>query len=103
MPVMGAVMVGQLIFQAIGRATQAFIAAIVRPVVFLIPAALIMSRAWQLDGVFLSYPVSDVLTFLLVVGLLAPIISQFKKATAAQQQEKAGNPPPDRLLDIAEG
>lgn len=103
MPVMGAVLVGQLTFQAIGRATQAFITAIVRPVVFLIPLALIMSRTWQLDGVFLSYPASDSLTFLLVIGLLTPIISQFKKAAATQKQEETGPTPDSRVLDTTGG
>jgi Na+-driven multidrug efflux pump len=93
MPLMGGVMVGQVIFQAIGKAVQAFIAAIVRPVVFLIPLVLLLPRFWQLDGVFLTLPISDLLTFLLVVGLLAPVISQFKKAAAAQKQEKAVTEP----------
>jgi len=79
MPVMGGVMIGQMIFQALGKAMQAFITAIVRPIVFLIPIVLLMSRLWQLDGVFLSFPLSDVLTLILVLSLLSPIISFFRK------------------------
>ncbi|MBN1176547.1 MAG: MATE family efflux transporter [Dehalococcoidales bacterium] len=90
MPIMGAVMVGQLIFQAIGKAVQSFITAIVRPVVFLIPMVLILSRTWGLDGVFLSFPASDVLALLLIVGMLFPIISQFRKAAAKQKQAGIG-------------
>jgi putative MATE family efflux protein len=56
LPLMGLVMVSQMIFQAIGKAVQSFIAAIVRPVIFLIPAVLIMSRHWKLDGVFWRCP-----------------------------------------------
>lgn len=102
MPVLGGVMVGQLIFQAIGKAKQAFITAIVRPVVFLIPLALILSRLWQLDGVFLAFPTSDTLTLILVVGLLSPIISQLRKAAAAQKLGDTGNLPSDRLLENPE-
>jgi len=87
MPFMGLIMVGQLIFQAIGKGMQAFITAIVRPVVFLIPMVLILSHFWQLDGVFLSFPASDALTFLLVVGLISPIISQFRKAAVKQKRD----------------
>ncbi len=102
MPLMGFVMLGQTMFQAIGKALQSFITAVVRPVVFLIPLVLIMSRFWQLDGVFLSFPASDALTFLLVVGLLSPIISRFRKAAAAQKQGEMGTLPSDPLLKTTE-
>ncbi len=79
MPIMGAVMIGQIIFQSLGKAMQAFITALVRPVIFLIPIVLLMAHLWQLDGVFLAFPVSDVLTLILVLVLLSPIINQFRK------------------------
>jgi putative MATE family efflux protein len=103
MPFMGLIMVGQLIFQAIGKGMQAFITAIVRPVVFLIPMVLILSRSWQLDGVFLSFPASDALTLLLVVALLSPIISRFRKAAAAQPEEGTDTSLSGRLLETREG
>jgi putative MATE family efflux protein len=89
MPMMGAVMVGQTLFQAIGKAVQAFILAICRPIVFLIPAVLLMSHLWQLNGVFLSFPTADILTLILAVGLAIPIIRQFRKGYTA---EKPGEP-----------
>jgi putative MATE family efflux protein len=102
MPLMGAVMVGQTIFQAIGKAWQSFITAIVRPVVFLIPAVLLMSHLWQLDGVFLAFPTSDALTLILVLVLLAPIINQFRKAAREHKEGKAEPFPANSLLDSAE-
>jgi putative MATE family efflux protein len=102
LPLMGAVMVGQIIFQAIGKAVQSFITAIVRPVVFLIPMVLIMSRLWQLDGVFLSFPTSDMLTLILVLVLLSPIINQFRKAAKAEKQGKEEPVLSNRLLDSTE-
>ena len=101
MPVMGAVMVGQMIFQAIGKAVQSFITAIVRPVVFLIPMVLILSRTWGLDGVFLSFPASDVLTLFLLAGMLSPIVSQFRKA-AAQNEGGGGAVPSGQIVEAAE-
>lgn len=82
MPLMGAINLGTQMFQAIGKAMQSFIAAIVRPVVFMIPLVLIMSRTWGLDGVFLSFPASDLLTFVLILFLIAPIIRHFRKEAA---------------------
>ena len=89
MPLMGFVMVGATSFQSIGKAVQAFITAIVRPVVFLIPAVIILPRFLGLEGVFLSFPTSDVLTFVLTTILLSPIIKEFRKAAAAEKQVKA--------------
>jgi putative MATE family efflux protein len=102
MPLMGAVMIGQTIFQATGKALQSFITAIVRPVVFLIPLVLLMSHLWQLDGVFLSFPTSDVLTLILVFVLLAPIINQFRKSARDHREGKAESFPAKGLLDSAE-
>jgi putative MATE family efflux protein len=83
---MGVTMLGTQIFQAIGKAVQAFITAIMRPIVFLIPLVLLMSHFWQLDGVWLSFPTADFLTFILVIILIIPIIRRFKKAAAAENQ-----------------
>jgi putative MATE family efflux protein len=102
MPLMGVVMIGQTIFQAIGKALQSFITAIVRPVVFLIPAVLLMSHLWQLDGVFLAFPISDVLTLILVLVLLSPIINQFRRDAAAFKAGKTGPLPAKPLLDSSE-
>jgi putative MATE family efflux protein len=103
MPLMGAVMIGQTIFQAIGKALQSFITAIVRPVVFLIPAVLLMSRFWQLDGVFLAFPASDVLTLILVITLLSPIINQFRRDAAAFKAGQMEPFPSKQLLGPSEG
>ncbi len=79
MPLIGVINVGTMMFQAIGRAVPAFIAAVVRQV-FLIGSVLLLPRLWGLDGVWSTFPISDFLTFLLIMILVAPIISQFRKA-----------------------
>jgi len=80
LPFMGLVMIGQTIFMAIGKALQAFILSIVRPVLFLIPAVILLSRYFQLSGVFLAFPVSDILTLMLVAALASQVIRQFSSA-----------------------
>jgi Na+-driven multidrug efflux pump len=92
LPFMGVMMVGQTIFQAIGKATQAFITAIVRPIVFLVPLVLIMSRLWGLEGVFISFPSSDILTFFLTIGLALPVVKQFRKIATAQRRLAPDSP-----------
>jgi putative MATE family efflux protein len=88
MPLMGFVMVGTTSFQSIGKAVQAFITAIARPVVFLIPSVMILPRFLQLKGVFLSFPASDALTFVLTIILITPIIREFRRAAATEKQGK---------------
>jgi putative MATE family efflux protein len=99
LPLMGLVMVSQMIFQALGRAVQAFIAAFARSVLFLIPAVLLMSRFWELDGVFLSLPAADTLTFILMILLLSPLINEFRKAAAKEPKDKSVPHVPGPRLD----
>jgi putative MATE family efflux protein len=89
MPIMGFVMVGSTSFMSIGKAVQAFITAAARPVLFLIPAAIVLPRLMGIKGVFLSFPVSDLLTLVLTVLLLIPVIREFRKAAIAEKQGKA--------------
>jgi len=84
LPLLGFFNVSQLTFPSIGKAAQTFIVAIARPAVFLLPSVIILPRFWQLDGVWLSFPTSDTLTFLLAAVLMIPLIRQFKKAAATQ-------------------
>jgi Na+-driven multidrug efflux pump len=102
-PLMGALMIGQTVFQALGKAVQAFITAIARPVAFLIPAVLLMAHFWQLDGVFLAFPVSDVFTLILTLILLLPIINQFRRSAAADQAGETKPFPSGQLLDSSGG
>jgi putative MATE family efflux protein len=102
MPLMGGVMLGSQIFQAIGKATQAFIAAIVRPIVFLIPLVFVLSYLWELDGVLLAVPGSDLLTFFLIIVLLTPIIKQLRKDVSTKTHTDIKPVTPARILDRAE-
>jgi putative MATE family efflux protein len=73
----GFIMVGSTVFQATGKARQAFVTAIARPALFLLPLVFILPNYWQLDGVWLAFPIADVLTFILVLILLVPQIKMF--------------------------
>jgi len=88
LPLFGFFNVGSLVFPSIGKAMESFIIAVARPVLFLTPLVLILPRYWQLNGVWLSFPGSDVLTFLLTVALLIPLIRRFQKAAAMGKTEK---------------
>ena len=80
----GFIMVGSITFQAIGKAPQAFVTAIGRPFLFLLPLVLTLPHYWQLDGVWLAFPITDALTFILVVALLVPQIKMLRKNAIEQ-------------------
>ena len=84
----GFMMVGSLIFQSIGKATKSFVTAISRPVFFKIPLIFILPLFWQLDGVWLAFPIADALTFILTLVLLIPQIKEFKSADLRAVRER---------------
>ncbi len=103
MPMMGFLMVGSSSFQSIGKAMQAFITALARPVLFLIPAVMILPHLIQLPGVFLSFPVSDVFSLILTIVMLVPVIKEFRRAAAAEKLAKPETVIPSQLLESTEG
>ena len=88
LPLIGPMHIGTMIFQAIGKAKQAFVVACGRPVVFLLPSAFIWTHFLQLKGVWLAFPSSDVLTFSLVMVMMFPIIKEFR-TNALQDSSEA--------------
>ena len=105
-PLMGLVMVSQMIFQAMGKAGLSFIAALSRPIIFLTPLTLIMGHFWKLDGTLLSLPAADTLTFIFVGLLMIPVIIEFRKAVAKEDKEKitalASKPLPHQTGQVAQ-
>jgi putative MATE family efflux protein len=77
MPLIGFMMVGSIIFQAIGKVVQSIVTSLARSALFLLPLILILPHYWQIDGVWLAFPITDALTFLLTLTLLIPQIKDF--------------------------
>ncbi len=71
MPILGFLIVGGVIFQAIGKPIPALIIQFSRQVIFLIPAIFILPIFFGLKGVMLSWPVSDFLSFLVTIVFVA--------------------------------
>jgi putative MATE family efflux protein len=75
----GFIIIGSIVFQAIGKAPQAFVTAVARPALFLLPLVFILPNYWQLNGVWLAFPITDALTSILVLALLIPEIKMFRR------------------------
>jgi Na+-driven multidrug efflux pump len=80
MYLMGFIMVGSLTFQSVGKAVQSFVTAISRPFLFLIPLIFTLPRYLGVDGVWLAFPISDGLTFIMTIVLLIPQIRELRRA-----------------------
>jgi putative MATE family efflux protein len=90
-PLIGLVFLGSNCFQSTGKAILAFITAFARPVLFMIPAALILPHFLQLDGVLLAFPASDLLSLILTVVLIYAMLKQFQKAAAEEKLKSEAN------------
>lgn len=80
--VVGFQIVSTNFFQSIGQAGKSILLSLTRQVIFLIPALLILPRWLDLDGIWLSFPVGDVLATV-VTALL--IHYQFRNMRAMRQ------------------
>jgi putative MATE family efflux protein len=102
LPFFGFICVGQLVFPSVGKARESFIIAIARPVVFITPLILILPHFYQLNGVWLAFPASDLLSFLLNIGLLIPLFREFRKAAVNKPGDPGDLFPPDDVLEYKE-
>ncbi|MDH5780961.1 MAG: MATE family efflux transporter [Dehalococcoidia bacterium] len=71
--------VGATIFQAIGKPIPTFILSTSRQILFLIPLVFILPRFFGLNGVWLSFPIADTLSFIITLAMVIPQMREFKK------------------------
>jgi len=71
--------IGATIFQAIGKAIPTFILSTSRQILFLIPLVFILPRFFGLNGVWLSFPIADTLSFIITLAMVIPQMREFKK------------------------
>ncbi len=85
---LGFQMVGSVVFQALGKVVPTFLTATSRQMLFLLPLVFILPRFLQLDGVWLSFPIADVLSFILTLVLFTREIRKIKRGEFAAKKEK---------------
>lgn len=57
-------------FQSIGRAPESIVLSLARQIIFMYPLLHILPIWWELDGVWLSFPVSDILAVIVSAALI---------------------------------
>ncbi len=83
-PLIGFQMIGAGYFQALGKALAAFILAIARQILFLLPLIFVLPHFLHLDGIWLAFPVADVLAVGVTLVLVVPEWRRLKEK--AEQQ-----------------
>lgn len=71
-------MVGSVVFQALGKTVPTFVTATSRQILFLLPLVFILPKFLQLDGVWLSFPIADALSFILTLAFFIPQIRELR-------------------------
>ena len=70
-PLVALQVVGSIFFQAVGKAIPALFLSLSRQVIFLIPAVLVMPRFFGREGVWIAFPVADVLAVIVTLVWLS--------------------------------
>ncbi len=71
-------MVGSVVFQALGKTVPTFVTATSRQILFLLPLVFILPKFLQLDGIWLSFPIADALSFILTLAFFIPQIRELR-------------------------
>ena len=81
-PLVGAQMVIGNFFQSIGHAGKSIFLSVTRQMLFLIPLLSLLPQWWGLDGVWLSMPISDTISFMAATCMLVYMIRKIKRNEA---------------------
>lgn len=78
-PVVGAQMVCTGFFQSIGKAKISMFLSLSRQLLFFLPLLLVLPNFYDVDGVWMSQPISDMISSIVAVALLFNYIKRFKQ------------------------
>ncbi|WP_026477919.1 MATE family efflux transporter [Alkaliphilus transvaalensis] len=84
LPLIGFQIVGASIFQSFGKARQSLFLNSSRSVLFLIPLALILPLFFQINGLWMAFPVADLLASIVTFIMVAKEMTYLKQEIALQ-------------------
>jgi Na+-driven multidrug efflux pump len=70
LPIVGFQVVASNFFQSVGKAKIALFATLFRQVIGLIPLLFILPVFWGINGIWLAFPIADILSAIVVTFLL---------------------------------
>ena len=78
MPLWGIIVMGNMFTQSIGYGVRATLLSIARQGIFLIPALLILPRAFGLIGIQIAQPISDICSLVFTIVIISGVLRQLK-------------------------
>ena len=90
-PVVGFQMIGTNFFQSLGMVKKSIILSLSRQILFLLPMLYLLPLKFQSDGVWLSFPVSDLASALLTAILLGRLFKKFNKLKDGKEANNLGS------------
>lgn len=87
LPIIGFQIVSSNYFQAIGKAKISIFLSLSRQVIILLPLILVLPRFFQLDGVWLSSPISDITSSLITAVFLFWELKKLEKTHQLEEQK----------------
>jgi putative MATE family efflux protein len=97
LPLVGYQNIGTSLFQAIGKSKPAIFLAFTRQVLFLIPIVILFSHFFGLQGVWLSFPITDVVSFIVTYFMVARELRILDRVLGQKQFEGL---PPQPAMEI---
>jgi len=77
--IIGAHIVSTNLFQCLGMVRKSIILSLSRQILFLLPLLYLLPLKWGETGVWLSYPISDVMSCILAFTMLGSLFRKFGK------------------------
>ena len=81
--VVGFQVISTTFFQSIGNATKSIIVGLLRQVIFLIPLLIILPHHWGVEGVWATFPISDLLATVVTLAMVIVTFRQISRKAAA--------------------
>lgn len=78
LPTAGYKVMGATLFQAIGKAWPSFWLSLSTQLLFLVPLVWILPRFWGINGIWVSFPISDGLAYLFTLVLVSKQMRKFR-------------------------
>ncbi|MBM7614082.1 MATE family efflux transporter [Alkaliphilus hydrothermalis] len=85
LPVIGFQVIGASLFQAFGKAKPSLFLNLSRQILFLIPLVLILPLYFQLNGLWLAFPLADLLAFIVTLIMVIRQMRHLNEAAALEQ------------------
>jgi len=81
-PLIGVQVIGAGLYQALGKALPSLFLSLLRQVIMLLPLVLILPQFMQLNGIWISFPIADSLSFIVTGVMLLSVTRKFPKTNA---------------------